>query len=69
MSLEIYGLILLVGLFFFICVGFPISFTLITLGAIFGYIGLGPKVFHLMTFSFWPSTPRLSSPRTRNPAR
>ncbi len=53
MSLEIYGLILLIGLFFFICVGFPISFTLITLGAIFGYIGLGPKVFHLMTFSFF----------------
>ena len=53
MSLEIYGLILLVGLFFFICIGFPISFTLITLGVIFGYIGLGPKVFHLMTFSFF----------------
>lgn len=53
MSLEIYGLILLIGLFFFICVGFPISFTLITLGAIFGYIGLGAKVFHLMTFSFF----------------
>ena len=53
MSLEIYGLILLIGLFFFICIGFPISFTLITLGAIFGYIGLGPKVFHLMTFSFF----------------
>ena len=53
MSLEIYGLILLVGLFVFICIGFPISFTLITLGAIFGYIGLGPKVFHLMTFSFF----------------
>ena len=41
MSLEIYGLILLVGLFFFICIGFPISFTLITLGIVFGYIGLG----------------------------
>lgn len=53
MSLEIYGLILLVGLFVFICIGFPISFTLITLGVVFGYIGLGPKVFHLMTFSFF----------------
>ena len=31
MSLEIYGLILLVGLFVFICFGFPISFTLIAL--------------------------------------
>ena len=53
MSLEIYGLILLVGLFFAICVGFPISFTLITLGVVFGYIGLGERVFHLMTYSFF----------------
>ena len=53
MSLEIYGLILLIGLFFFICMGFPISFTLITLGIVFGYIGLGTKVFYLMTFSFF----------------
>jgi tripartite ATP-independent transporter DctM subunit len=53
MSLEIYGLILLIGLFFFICIGFPISFTLITLGIVFGYIGLGPKVFYLMTYQFF----------------
>lgn len=53
MSLEIYGLVLLVGLFVFICVGFPISFTLITLGFIFGYIGLGPKVFYLMAISWF----------------
>jgi tripartite ATP-independent transporter DctM subunit len=53
MSLEIYGLILLIGLFVFICIGFPISFTLITLGVVFGYIGLGPKVFYLMTYSFF----------------
>jgi tripartite ATP-independent transporter DctM subunit len=53
MSLEIYGLILLVGLFIFICIGFPISFTLITLGVVFGYIGLGERVFHLMTLSFF----------------
>lgn len=53
MSLEIYGLILLVGLFGAICLGFPISFTLITLGMIFGYIGLGTKVFYLMTLSWY----------------
>ena len=53
MSLEIYGLVLLVGLFVFICVGFPISFTLITLGVVFGYIGLGNKVFYLMSLSFF----------------
>ena len=53
MSLEIYGLVLLGGLFVFICVGFPISFTLITLGMIFGFIGLGTKVFYLMTLTFF----------------
>ena len=53
MSLEIYGLILLGGLFFFICVGFPISFTLIALGMGFGFIALGQKVFYLMTLSFF----------------
>lgn len=52
-SLEIYGLILLTVLFGAICIGFPISFTLITLGVLFGYIGLGAKVFHLMTYSFF----------------
>jgi tripartite ATP-independent transporter DctM subunit len=51
MALEVYGLILLVLLFVVICIGFPISFTLITLGVVFGYIGLGEKVFHLMTLS------------------
>jgi tripartite ATP-independent transporter DctM subunit len=53
MSLEIYGLILLVGLFGAICLGFPISFTLITIGMIFGYIALGPKVFYLMSISWY----------------
>jgi len=53
MSLELYGLVLLVCLFGAICVGFPISFTLITLGVVFGYIGLGNRVFHLMTLSFF----------------
>ncbi|MEW6334562.1 MAG: TRAP transporter large permease subunit [Thermodesulfobacteriota bacterium] len=53
MSLEIYGLLLLVILFGAICVGFPISFTLITLGVVFGYIGLGERVFYLMTLSFF----------------
>jgi len=53
MSMEIYGLILLVGLFIFICIGFPISFTLITLGMVFGYISLGERVFSLMTLSFF----------------
>ncbi|MSP95838.1 MAG: TRAP transporter large permease subunit [Betaproteobacteria bacterium] len=53
MSFEIYGLILLALLFVVICVGFPISFTLISLGMGFGYIALGERVFYLMTLSFF----------------
>jgi len=53
MSLEIYGFILLGGLFAAICLGFPISFTLITIGMIFGYIAMGPKVFYLMSLSWY----------------
>jgi len=51
MPLEIYGLILLALLFVVIFVGFPISFTLITLGIVFGYIALQERVFYLMTLS------------------
>jgi tripartite ATP-independent transporter DctM subunit len=50
MSHEILGLVLLGLLFIVILSGFPISFTLIFLGMVFGYIGLGERVFHLMTF-------------------
>ncbi|HUP30724.1 MAG TPA: TRAP transporter large permease subunit [Usitatibacter sp.] len=50
MSPEILGLILLGLLFVVILGGFPISFTLIFLGIVFGYIGLGERVFHLMTY-------------------
>jgi tripartite ATP-independent transporter DctM subunit len=53
MALEIYGLVLLVLLFVVICIGFPISFTLITLGVVFGYIALGERVFYLMTLTFF----------------
>ena len=40
MSPEILGLVSLGALFVGICVGFPISFTLMFLGVTFGYIGL-----------------------------
>jgi tripartite ATP-independent transporter DctM subunit len=50
MSNEVLGLILLGLMFVVILGGFPISFTLILLGIVFGYIGLGQKVFYLMTF-------------------
>ena len=50
MSNEILGLVLLGLLFVVILGGFPISFTLIFLAMAFGYIALGERVFHLMTF-------------------
>ena len=53
MSPEILGLLGLAGLFVFICVGFPISFTLIFLGLVVGYIGIGKVVFYLMTLQFF----------------
>ena len=50
MSLEILGLLLMGCLFIVICAGFPISFTLFILAMVFGYIGLGQRVFSLMTY-------------------
>jgi hypothetical protein len=50
MSPEVLGLVLLALMFVVILGGFPISFTLILLGCVFGYIGLGNRVFHLMTY-------------------
>lgn len=53
MSLEILGLILLGSLFIVILIGFPISFTLIFLAIGFGYIGLGNRVFYLITYQYF----------------
>lgn len=52
MENEILGLVLIGVMLFAIFVGFPISFTLIFLGFVFGYIGFGDVVFYLMTFQF-----------------
>ncbi len=53
MSLEILGLVLIGILFIVILGGFPISFTLIFLGMVFGYVGLGDRVFYLMTLQYF----------------
>jgi tripartite ATP-independent transporter DctM subunit len=52
MTPEILGLLLIGCMLFAIFVGFPISFTLMFLGFVFGYIGFGDLVFYLMTFQF-----------------
>jgi len=52
MTPEVLGLVLIGCMLLAIFVGFPISFTLIFLGVVFGYIGFGDVVFYLMTFQF-----------------
>ena len=50
MSPELIGLVMLVTLIVTIFFGFPISFTLLLLAVLFGYIGFGSRVFDLMVF-------------------
>jgi tripartite ATP-independent transporter DctM subunit len=49
---AVLGFILVGIMLFAIFVGFPISFTLIFLGFVFGYLGFGKLVFYLMTLQF-----------------
>ncbi len=53
MSPEAIGAAMIVALLAGIFVGFPIAFTLIVLGLLFGYAGFGDTVFHLMVFQFF----------------
>jgi tripartite ATP-independent transporter DctM subunit len=46
-GLELLGAVMLVVMLFAIFIGLPISFTLLFLALIFGYMGLGQKVFNL----------------------
>jgi len=54
---AILGFILIGVMLFSIFVGFPISFTLIFLGFVFGYLGFGKLVFYfnIFRFCFWLS--------------
>ncbi len=52
LSQEIIGAIMIGCMLFAIFIGFPISFTLIFLGMVFGLWGFGTIVFYLMTFQF-----------------
>ena len=49
---AILGFLLIRVMLFAIFIGFPISFTLIFLGFVFGYLGFGKLVFYLMTLQF-----------------
>ena len=53
MTPEIIGLIMIAFMLVSLFLGFPISFTLIFLGFVFGYLGFGNLVFYLMTYQFY----------------
>jgi tripartite ATP-independent transporter DctM subunit len=50
MSPELLGGLMLLAMLGAIFIGFPISFTLLLLALIFGWIGLGDKAFYIMVF-------------------
>jgi len=52
MTPEIIGLLMIAAMLCGIFIGFPISFTLIFLGLVFGYWGFGELVFYLLTLQF-----------------
>ena len=52
MTPEWIGLWMMVAMIVGIFAGFPISFTLIFLGLIFGYWGFGKLVFYQLTLQF-----------------
>ena len=52
MSPEMIGFLMIGAMLAGIFVGFPISFTLLFLGLVFGYWGFGELVFYLMTLQF-----------------
>jgi len=53
MTPEIIGLIMIAFMLVSLFLGFPISFTLIFLGFVFGYLGFGNLVFYLVTYQFY----------------
>lgn len=53
MTPEIIGLVMIGFMLVSLFLGFPISFTLIFLGFVFGYLGFGNLVFYLMTYQFY----------------
>ena len=52
-GLEFLGLVMLLVMLAAIFIGLPISFTLLFLALIFGYMGLGTKVFNLAYLQIW----------------
>ena len=45
---EILAILMLVAFFVLLLAGIPVAVTLATAGLVFGYIGFGPLLFHLL---------------------
>lgn len=60
---EMLAMLSIAGMFFAFCFGFPISYTMVITGLIFGYLGFGKIVFNLLTVQFYQvmSDPVLSA--------
>lgn len=50
---ELLGMLSLAGLLLAFCTGFPISFTMMFIGLVFGYLGIGKLAFHLLNIQFY----------------
>lgn len=50
---ELLAFLSLFGLIIAFCTGFPISFTMMFIGLLFGYLGIGKLVFSLMNLQFY----------------
>lgn len=52
-SNEMLAVLSIISMFGLFCTGFPISYTMIFSGLLFGFLGFGKLVFHLLTIQFW----------------
>jgi len=50
---QLLAIMSLFGLLLAFCSGFPVSFTMMFIGLIFGYLGIGKLVFYLMNLQFY----------------
>ena len=52
-SNEMLALLSIIAMFGLFCTGFPIAYTMVFAGLLFGFLGFGKLVFHLLTIQFW----------------
>ena len=50
---ELLAMLSLAGMFGLFCFGFPIAYTMVFAGIVFGFLGIGKLVFYLLTVQFY----------------